>query len=245
MTSHDKIAEHHLNGAEEGELPEEHPKKLIVELCKVFYNLGYCGGTGGGVSIRDGNKIYIAPSGVQKERLKTDEIFVSDLEGKDLSLPNPVKNLKKSQCTPLFYNAYTMRNAGAVVHSHSQNAVMATMFTDKEFVITHQEMIKGIRKATGGWYRYYDRLVVPIIDNTAEEADLKERMAQAMREYPDTCAILVRRHGIYVWGDDWKQAKTMTECYDYLFEIAWKMRQLNMDPSEVPANSEYADKTGK
>ena len=37
----------------------------------------------------------------------------------------------------------------------------------------------------------------------------QEAMAQAMVDYPETCAVLVRRHGVYVWGDTWQQAKTM------------------------------------
>lgn len=56
---------------------------------------------------------------------------------------------------------------------------------------------------------YDDTLVVPIIENTPEEKDLKDRMARAMEEYPDSCAVLVRRHGVYVWGESWEKAKTM------------------------------------
>ena len=37
----------------------------------------------------------------------------------------------------------------------------------------------------------------------------KESMAKAMEQYPDSCAVLVRRHGVYVWGDTWQKAKTM------------------------------------
>ncbi|KAJ1341221.1 hypothetical protein BSLG_004156 [Batrachochytrium salamandrivorans] len=121
------------------------------------------------------------------------------------------------------------------------NAVLATLLYEKEFVITHQEMIKGIRKGnTPKNYKYYDRLVVPIIENTAEEADLKDRMAEAMRAYPESNAVLVRRHGVYVWGQTWQKAKSMTECYDYLFEIAVKMKSHGIDPSVVPAGTEYA-----
>ncbi|KAL1381369.1 hypothetical protein pipiens_013517 [Culex pipiens pipiens] len=34
------------------DLSEEHPRKLIPELCKQFYNLGWVTGTGGGISIK-------------------------------------------------------------------------------------------------------------------------------------------------------------------------------------------------
>jgi len=81
--------------------------------------------------------------------------------------------------------------------------------------------------------------VVPIIENTAQERDLQDQMAQAMKRYPDATAVLVRRHGVYVWGDNWVRAKTMNECYDYLFEIAVKMKQMGLDPSKKPADSPY------
>lgn len=57
----------------------------------------------------DRDKIYIAPSGVQKERILPEDLFVQDIEGQDLELPPAEKNLKKSQCTPLFMCAYTGR----------------------------------------------------------------------------------------------------------------------------------------
>jgi methylthioribulose-1-phosphate dehydratase len=31
----------------------------------------------------------------------------------------------------------------------------------------------------------------------------------------------------------------MTECYDYLFEIALKMKSINIDPEKIPDSSEY------
>ncbi|RLW10517.1 hypothetical protein DV515_00002379 [Chloebia gouldiae] len=214
-----------------------HPRNLIPELCRLFYGLGWVTGTGGGISLKHGDEIYIAPSGVQKERIQPEDMFVCDMNEQDISGPPLHKKLKKSQCTPLFMNAYTMRGAGAVIHTHSKAAVMATLlYPGSEFSITHQEMIKGIQKCTsGGYYRYDDTLVVPIIENTPEEKDLKERMARAMEKYPDSCAVLVRRHGVYVWGETWEKAKTMCECYDYLFDIAVQMKQHGLDPSKHPA----------
>ncbi|XP_041980152.1 probable methylthioribulose-1-phosphate dehydratase [Aricia agestis] len=217
------------------ELGPEHPRNLIPELCKQFYHLGWVTGTGGGISIKEGDKIYIAPSGVQKERMKADDLFVQTINDEDLELPPPEKRLKKSQCTPLFMLAYRERGAGSVIHTHSPHAVRCTLLWGDEFVITHQEMIKGIKDATLNRYlRYDEKLVVPIIENTPFERDLAGSLAEVLRRYPGTSAVLVRRHGVYVWGDSWQQAKTMTECYDYLFEMAVEMKKLGLDPAHNP-----------
>lgn len=192
--------------------PKEHPRNLIPELCRQFYHLGWVTGTGGGISIKH-----------------------EDINGKDLELPPDEKKLKKSQCTPLFMCAYFRRNAGAVIHTHSKVALMVTLlWPGKEFKVTHLEMIKGIRnQKLGKAYRYDEELVVPIIENTPFEEDLKEELDKAINDYPETCAVLVRRHGIYVWGDTWQQAKTMTECYDYLFDVAIQMKQFGLNPSSI------------
>ena len=46
--------------------------------------------------------------------------------------------------------------------------------------------------------------------------------------------MLVRRHGVYVWGRDWVHAKTQAECYDYLFEAALRMHALGVPPARAP-----------
>ncbi|KAJ1725053.1 Methylthioribulose-1-phosphate dehydratase [Coemansia erecta] len=210
-----------------------HPANLIPELCQQFYRLGWVTGTGGGISIRSADHVYVAPSGVQKERILPTDLFVLSLSTRQ-ELRAPAPPIKPSACTPLFYNAYEMRSAGACIHTHSQNAVLVTMLYADEFAISHQEMIKGIRRGSSGTnLAFFDTLRVPIVENTAREEDLTRRMAEAMRRYPDTCAVLVRRHGVYVWGESWEKAKTMAECYDYLFELAVRMRHLGIDPTDV------------
>ncbi|KAI0042404.1 Methylthioribulose-1-phosphate dehydratase [Auriscalpium vulgare] len=210
-----------------------HPANLIPELCRGFYHLGWVTGTGGGISIRVGDKVYIAPSGVQKERIQAPHIFVLPFpspHGDRVFLRRPGLHLKESACTPLFWNAFELRDAGSCIHTHSQNAVMATLLWPGDtFRISHQEasgeMIKGVRiGGTGKALSYLDTLEIPIIENTPNEEDLKDSMAEAMVKHPDAAAVLVRRHGIYVWGTDWEKAKTQTECLDYLFEIAVKMK---------------------
>jgi methylthioribulose-1-phosphate dehydratase len=38
----------------------------------------------------------------------------------------------------------------------------------------------------------------------------------------------LRRHGIYVWGDDAAKAKIQCESLDYLFELAVEMYKLGL-----------------
>ena len=49
-----------------------------------------------------------------------------------------------------------------------------------------------------------------------------------MHAYPDTHAVLVQRHGVYVWGDDVAKAKTQCESLDYLFRLAVEMAGLGI-----------------
>jgi methylthioribulose-1-phosphate dehydratase len=159
--------------------------------------------------------------------MAVDDIFVTDEDGRVVRSPG--RELKLSACTPLFMHAYKLRGAGAVIHSHGMSAMLATLVFGDALRITHLEMMKGV---TG--LGYHDELVVPIIENTAHECDLADAMADAMRAHPATHAVLVRRHGVYVWGRDWVAAKTHAECYHYLFEAAVRMKSLGLDPAKAP-----------
>ncbi|KAL8510216.1 hypothetical protein ACS0TY_017146 [Phlomoides rotata] len=221
-------------------------KTLIADLCRQFYHLGWVSGTGGSITIKvhddsipkSEQLIVMSPSGVQKERMMEEDMYVMTSDGtvlsEPLAKPWPNKPPKCSDCGPLFLKAYEMRNAGAVIHSHGMESCLVTMLnpSSKEFRITHMEMIKGIQG-----HGYYDELVVPIIENTAHERELTESLAEAIKAYPKTTAVLVRNHGIYVWGDSWISSKTQSECYHYLFDAAIKLHQLGLDwstPSHGP-----------
>jgi methylthioribulose 1-phosphate dehydratase/enolase-phosphatase E1 len=71
----------------------------------------------------------------------------------------------------------------------------------------------GRKRGTEGWdfrgieghsvvqgiegHGFYGSCVVPIIENTARECELTDRLRQAIKDYPQTNAVLVRRHGEY------------------------------------------------
>ncbi|RID40867.1 hypothetical protein BRARA_J00876 [Brassica rapa] len=227
---------------------------LVTELCRHFYTQGWVSGTGGSITMKvhdasipkPDQLIIMSPSGVQKERMQPEDMYILSPNGSIISAPSPKpypnKPPKCTDCAPLFmknrrlslgkrlrklgYKAYEMRNAGAVIHSHGMESCLVTMLKPqaKEFRITHMEMIKGIQG-----HGYYDELVVPIIENTAYENELTDSLTKAIEAYPKATAVLVRNHGVYIWGDSWIHAKTQAECYHYLFDAAIKLHQLGLD----------------
>lgn len=183
--------------------------------------------------------VYLAPSGVQKELMKPEDIYVLSIKAQQdpkqrIYLRSPQK-FKPSQCTPLFMAAFTKRNAGCCIHTHSQWAVLITLLLEsspstKMFEINNIEQIKGFGRGfqKTGNLGYHDTLRIPVIENTPFEEDLTDSLEEAMETYPDSYAVLVRRHGMYVWGKDVAQAKTQAESLDYLFQLAVEMKKLGL-----------------
>ncbi|KAJ4297195.1 Methylthioribulose-1-phosphate dehydratase [Collariella sp. IMI 366227] len=183
----------------------------------------------------------LPPRVFKKELMKPSDIYVLSLAAQAKSLDSRSRVYlrsppcyKPSQCTPLFLAAFTKRRAGCCIHTHSHWAVLVTLILEsqgsKEFRINNIEQIKGFGRGfeKSGNLGYHDTLVIPVIENTAHEEDLTEFLEEAMDKYPDTYAVLVRRHGVYVWGDNVHKAKTQCESLDYLFQLAVEMKQLNL-----------------
>lgn len=228
---------------------EEHEaqtvRALIAQLCEFFYKQGWATGTGGGVSIRVGGpsenrpwRVFGAPSGVQKEDMVGDDVFEMDMD-QNVVVPPKTPSLRLSASTPLWFLVYQERpTAACVVHTHSLNAQLATLLDQSEeaksLKLTHLEMLKGV-----GNHAYDDVLEIPIIDNRPSEDLLADQLIVAIREYPKSNAVLVRRHGIYAWGDSWEQAKTQLESFEYLFQTAVQMKAMGLDPSKKPAHGTF------
>ncbi len=191
-------------------------RRVIVSLCKRFYEQGWVSGTGGGISIRVGNHVYMAPSGLQKEMIQPEWIYELDLDGMVISGPPADHGFTVSQCRPLFLEAMKQRAAFAVIHSHSRHAVVAAALAEHmgaaHIALTRLEMLKGLQGVG-----FADLHQVPVIDNTAHECDLADSLRAAIEKNPGVHAVVVKRHGMYVWGDDWLAAKRHAECYDELF----------------------------
>ncbi|KAA3486707.1 putative bifunctional methylthioribulose-1-phosphate dehydratase/enolase-phosphatase E1 [Gossypium australe] len=190
---------------------------LISELCRQFYNLGWVSETGGSITMKVHGScipkaqplIPMSSSGVQKERMQPVDIYVLSGDGSIISLPSPKpyphKPPKCSDCAPLFMKATII------------SAFLKT-------IIWHCLIKPAYDMHDGG----------SVIHSHGMESCLVTMINSLSKEfrnevYPKTTAVLVRHHGIHLWGDSWISAKTQAECYHYLFDAAIKLHHLGLD----------------
>jgi methylthioribulose-1-phosphate dehydratase len=193
-------------------------KELLCELLRVFYEKGWVSGTGGGIcGPTDDGKLFLAPTGVHKERIQPDDFFVVDPGDGSVLVPAVDPALRPSECNSIFCTAGRMRGARSVMHSHALSSVLAAdLATGADHIaIERLEMLKGIRDVGNR-----DRHLVPVIHNTPRESELVEQIEKALSDdrFNASYAVLVADHGAYIWGADVWEAKRHTEVYHFLFE---------------------------
>lgn len=198
-------------------MSDQETRQLLVEQLRAFYGRDWVSGTGGGICgpAEDGN-LLVAPTGVHKERVHPDDLFVIAVADTSVVLPPANAALRPSECGHIFTLVARERSVRSVVHTHALSAVLAADLaraTD-HIVIRDLEMLKGIRDLTN-----QDVHLLPVIDNTAREQDLVAAVAGALSDprFKSAWGVLVRDHGCYIWGADVWEAKRHTEVYHYLF----------------------------
>ena len=88
--------------------------------------------------------------------------------------------------------------------------------------ISGYEMLKGLSGITshehGEW--------VPIVDNDQDMNRLAHRVGEALDRQPGAHAILLKRHGLYTWGDTLADAARHVEILEFLFEAVGRAASL-------------------
>ena len=139
-------------------------------------------------------------------------------------IESPSRNLKYSSCFPNFRHIYNLRffyytqsstdhccvrgDAVAVFHTHSPLSVVASLMTPgpgDKFTASGLQMVKAMRGL-----KWSDTLELPIIGNKDTEDAIAEDLEIAVRDNPGVDAVLIRGHGLYVWGPSWQAAKVMS-----------------------------------
>jgi len=193
----------------------------LVETAAGFYARGWMLGTSGNLSAvagRDPLRLAITPSGADKGALHSGQIILIDERGRALHAASG----KPSDECPLHILIAQARNAGAVFHTHSVWSTILSdlFFPDGGLTIEGYEMLKGL--AGVKTHRHQEWL--PILENSQDMPALADQVAARLVQFPQAHGFLLRRHGLYTWGNDLSQAKRQVEILEFLLETVARTR---------------------
>jgi methylthioribulose-1-phosphate dehydratase len=155
----------------------------------------------------------MSPSGVDKGELVADQILMIDEHGQVIS----EHSAKPSDESSLHLTIVKECGAGAVLHTHSiWNTLLSDIHAaDGGLAIEGYEMLKGLH----GVKTHQHREWLPIIENSQDMLALAASVGDTLRKHTDAHAFLLRRHGLYTWGDDPAEAKRQVEILEFLLEV--------------------------
>lgn len=202
----------------------------LVSVARGFYARGWLMGTSGNLSAvveREPLRLAITASGVDKGELRSQQVLIVDENvrptndskhrpGFISATTEPHVTNKPSDESLLHVRIVKERGAGAVLHTHS---IWNTIFSDLDaneggVRIEGYEMLKGLAGV-----RTHDHSEwLPIVDNSQDMPALADKISKTLKEHKSAHGFLIRRHGLYTWGDDLMQAKRHVEILEFLLE---------------------------
>jgi methylthioribulose-1-phosphate dehydratase len=207
--------------------------RALADTSHRFYARGWAVGTSGNfsaVASRDPFRLAITASGRDKRTLRDIDIVIVGAEGR-LALDDeaydeygdgPVPKGQPSAETLLHVTIARQRRAGAVLHTHSvwSTILSETHAAGRGLPIEGYEMLKGLQGVTTHEHREW----IPILENDQDIPRLASVVQATLDEHPDAHALLLRRHGMYTWGDTLADAERHVEILEFLFEAVARSR---------------------
>ncbi|MHB8370349.1 MAG: methylthioribulose 1-phosphate dehydratase [Leptospirales bacterium] len=194
------------------------PKRALAGLARRLYRRGWMEGTGGNLSLREGDRIFITPSGLHKGRIRPEEILEMTLEGTPLS-PGQLRPSAETSIHLVLYRI--LPKIRAVIHVHTPEAVVASTLGKSELSLPPLEVIKGL-----GYHDPTKAPPIPIFENdlSVEQiaGNIKLRMEKANASLP---ALLIRHHGTTAWGESIDDALRHIELVEFCFRVLLESRQ--------------------
>lgn len=187
----------------------------LASIAKGFYARGWLLGTSGNLSAvvtREPLRLAMSPSGIDKGELTPDQVLSIDENAHIVSSHAG----KPSDESLLHLRIVKERGAGAVLHTHSiWNTILSDFYASENGVaIEGYEMLKGLQ----GVRTHEHREWLPIIENSQDMPALADAIGKTLDEHKNAHGFLLRRHGLYSWGDTVAQAKRHIEILEFLLE---------------------------
>ena len=195
----------------------------LVAVARGVHARGWLLGTSGNLSAvvqREPLRLAMSPSGVDKGEVEAEQLLSIDENARVVSGHSG----KPSDESLLHLRIVKERGAGAVLHTHSiWNNIVSDLYAGEGGVTFEgYEMLKGLQ----GVRTHEHSEWLPIIENSQDMPALAESIAQTLEKHEAAHGFLLRRHGLYSWGETLAQAKRHIEIFEFLLETTGRALQL-------------------
>jgi methylthioribulose-1-phosphate dehydratase len=192
----------------------------LCEQAHLCAQRGWVPATSGNFSFRDGDsgRIFITASGLDKGSILPDDLLEIDLECRVLAGPAAPERGKPSAETSLHGVIYRhFPDAQSIFHVHT---VWNTLLSDR-FAAEGSVPLEGyeLLKALSGVTTHEHRELVPILENSQDYVALAQELQAALGNYVGSHGVLLRRHGLYTWGESIAGARRHLEALEFLFVV--------------------------
>jgi methylthioribulose-1-phosphate dehydratase len=191
------------------------PELQLAKLARSCYMRGWLLGTSGNFSAvvsREPFRLAITSTGLDKGALTADQFVRVDASGSVVHGRG-----RPSAETALHLVVARLCRAGTILHTHS---VWSTIVSERHarergLWIEGYEMLKGLRGVTSHQHREW----LPILENDQDIPKLARQFERLLDEHPGAHGFLLRKHGLYTWGENLSEAKRHLEILEFLMEV--------------------------
>lgn len=193
---------------------------LLAKVGRGFYARGWALGTSGNfsaVASREPLRLAITRTGVDKGALSARDIVAIDSKARVVRGRG-----RPSEEAMLHLAVVRARAAGAVLHTHSvwSTIISETCVREGGVGIEGYEMLKGLAGVRSHSHREW----LPVLENSQDFAELARSVEDALAQHPGAHGFLLRRHGLYTWGENLAEAKRHVEILEFLLEVEARTR---------------------
>ncbi len=192
------------------------PRAALCAIARDFHARGWMAGTSGNLSVRhDRGSFWITASGCPKGRLNDGDFVRVALETcTELERIDPLaRQSAESSIHCAVYQLFP--EAGACLHVHTVDATLASSRAPANatsLALPPIEMIKGL-----DIWEQSPQVELSLFENLLEVPHIAAAIQQRFGAQPPRVpALLIRGHGVTVWGENLQQAYNRVEIVEFL-----------------------------
>lgn len=196
---------------------EMEPRAALVEIARDFHQRGWMAGTAGNLSVRANasKSFWITASGNPKGRMDASDVLRVDIETGTVA--DRVKDSNKPSAeTCIHQTIYSLFPAAkACLHIHTVDAMIAASRMPNNAIaisLPPIEMIKGF-----DIWEQDPQIELPLFANILNVVEIASAIEQRfMQNPPRVSALMVRGHGVTVWGRSLQEAYNRVEIAEFI-----------------------------